>query len=265
MASLLEMILKSQNGDLVKQIGNQHGLEPNQAFDAIRNLLPSLTKGMNQNIQKEGGLGNLLDALNKGKHQKYIEDPRAITTPQAIDDGNSILGHILGSKDRSREVARQASQATGIDYEILKKILPQVAGASMGGMSKRVNSRDSGSLIEALTKASQQSGGNDGGLGNILGQVLGGQAPQAAPPPKRGGLGGLLGSIFGRKKAPPPPPQPKMPDLGGILGGILGGKSAQELPPQVQQQTRSVLGKMLDLDGDGKTMDDIFNMAKKML
>jgi len=106
MGGLLEMILKSQNGGLVKQIGKQHGLEPTQAFDAIRNLLPSLTKGMNQNIQKDGGLGGLLDALNKGNHQKYIEDPTQITSQQAIDDGNSILGHILGSKDRSREVAR---------------------------------------------------------------------------------------------------------------------------------------------------------------
>jgi hypothetical protein len=267
MANILEMILKAQNGGLVKQIGSQHGLDPNQAFDAIRNLLPSLTKGMNQNIQKEGGLGSLLDALNKGSHQKYIDDPRAITSQQAIDDGNSILGHILGSKERSREVCQHAAQNTGIDFEILKKILPQVAGASMGGMSKRVNSRDTGSLIDALTKASQQGGQGGGALSDILGQVLGGQAqqPQPAPVQKRGGLGGLLGSIFGKKAPPAPPQQPQMPDLGGILGSILGGKSAQQLPPQVQEQTRSVLGKMLDMDGDGNSLDDIMNMAKKFL
>ena len=263
MGGLLEMILKSQNGDVVKQIGKQHGLEPTQAFDAIRNLLPSLTQGMKQNMQKEGGLGGLLDALNKGNHQKYIDDPSQITSQQATDDGNSILGHIFGSKDRSREVARQAAEKTGIDYNILKKILPQVAGATMGGMSKRVNTSDSGGLMDALSKVAGQGGQSNDMLGGILGKILGGQAPQAAP--KRGGLGGLLGGIFGRKKAQAQPQAQKMPDLGGLLGGLLGGKSAQQLPPQVQDQTRSILSKMLDQDGDGNTMDDIMNMAKKFL
>jgi len=86
---------------------------------------------------------------------------------------------------------------------------------------------------------------------------------RAAPQPKRGGLGGLLGGLLGRKK--PQPQAQQMPDLGGILGGLLGGKSAQQLPPQVQQQTRSILGKMLDQDGDGNSLDDIMNMAKKFL
>lgn len=257
MGGLLEMILKSQNGGLVKQIGKQHGLEPSQAFDAIRNLLPSLTKGMNQNIQKEGGLGGLLDALNKGSHQKYIDDPSRISTEQAINDGNSILGHILGSKDRSREVAREAAQKTGLDYSILKKILPQVAGAAMGGMSKRVNTQGSGGLIDALTKVAGQGGQGSDVLGSILGQVMSGG--QTAP--KRGGLGGLLGSLLGGKKKQ----VQHEPDLGGLLGSLLGGKSAQELPPQVQDQTRSILAKMLDQDGDGNSLDDIMNMAKKFL
>ena len=258
MGGLLEMILKSQNGGLVKQIGKQHGLEPAQAFDAIRNLLPSLTKGMNQNIQKDGGLGGLLDALNKGSHQKYIDDPSQINSQQATSDGNSILGHIFGSKDRSREVAREAAQQTGLDYDILKKILPQVAGAAMGGMSKRVNTGGSGGLMDALTKVAGQGSQGSDVLGSILGQVMGGG--NAAP--KRGGLGGLLGSLLGggRKKQ-----VQQGPDLGGLLGGLLGGKSAQQLPPQVQDQTRSILSKMLDQDGDGNSLDDIMNMAKKFL
>jgi hypothetical protein len=43
--------------------------------------------------------------------------------------GNEILGHIFGSKDTSREVATQASQQSGVDTSILKKLLPIVAGA----------------------------------------------------------------------------------------------------------------------------------------
>ena len=255
MGNLLEMILKAQGGAIVKNMAKQHGLDAGSAFNAIKSLLPAITKGMNNNIQSEGGLGGLLDALNKGSHQKYIENAEDIVSQAATKDGNSILGHILGSKDVSRQVAAQAAQATGIDISILKKMLPQVAGAAMGGMSKRVNSAESGGLLDALTKASQQSGQSGGALNDLLGQVMGGGQKSS------GGLGGLLGGLFGgRKKA-----APQAPDLGGLLGSLLGGKSAQQLPPQVQEQTRSVLSNMLDMDGDGNVMDDVFNMAKKFL
>ena len=43
--------------------------------------------------------------------------------------GNQILGQIFGSKDTSRDVATQASQQSGVDPSILKKLLPIVAGA----------------------------------------------------------------------------------------------------------------------------------------
>lgn len=43
--------------------------------------------------------------------------------------GNQILGHIFGSKDASRDVATQASQQSGVDTSVLKKLLPILAGA----------------------------------------------------------------------------------------------------------------------------------------
>ena len=71
--------------------------------------------------------------------------------------GNQILGHIFGSKDKSREVASQASQQSGVDSSVLKKLLPIVAGAvAMHYMSKR-----------------GRSGGGGAG-GGLLGSILGG-------------------------------------------------------------------------------------------
>lgn len=50
--------------------------------------------------------------------------------------------------------------------------------------------------------------------------------------------------------------------LGGLLGGILGGgaRKAQAQQQQAHQQGLGLLGKMLDADGDGNTMDDILGM-----
>ena len=50
--------------------------------------------------------------------------------------------------------------------------------------------------------------------------------------------------------------------LGGMLGGLLGGgRRAQAQQRQQHQQGMGMLGKMLDADGDGSTMDDILGMV----
>lgn len=49
--------------------------------------------------------------------------------------------------------------------------------------------------------------------------------------------------------------------LGGMLGGLLGGGGRQvKKQQQAHQQGLGMLGKMLDADGDGNTMDDILGM-----
>ena len=51
--------------------------------------------------------------------------------------------------------------------------------------------------------------------------------------------------------------------LSGMLGGLLGGgaRRAQAQQRQQHQQGMGMLGKMLDADGDGSTMDDILGMV----
>lgn len=52
--------------------------------------------------------------------------------------------------------------------------------------------------------------------------------------------------------------------LGGLLGGLLGGqKKAAVQQKAVHQQGMGIIGKMLDADGDGNTMDDILGMLMK--
>lgn len=74
--------------------------------------------------------------------------------------GNQVLGHIFGSKDASREVAADASQKTGIDSSVLKKMLPIVAG--MVAMHYMTNRGQGGA-------DSGQGGAGGGMLGSILG------------------------------------------------------------------------------------------------
>jgi len=50
--------------------------------------------------------------------------------------------------------------------------------------------------------------------------------------------------------------------IGGILGGLLGGGGRQQRQQrQTHQQGMGLLGRLLDADGDGNTMDDILGMV----
>ena len=139
MDNLLETILGAQNGGAVSQIARQFGLGESQVTDIIGQLAPTLGRGLQANTQASGGLDSLLDALQKGNHSRYVDDPSTLGRPEATDDGNSILGHILGSKEVSRELAGRAANNTGVDSGIIKKILPLIAGLVMGGLSKQTD------------------------------------------------------------------------------------------------------------------------------
>jgi len=133
---LLNSILNAKGGAAVSQLASQFGLGEDQAASAIQNLVPALAGGLQRNIS-QGGLENLLGALTKGQHQRYLDDPSTLSSEEVREEGNGILEHILGSKDVSRQVAATASARTGISDSILKQMLPTVAALAMGALSKQ--------------------------------------------------------------------------------------------------------------------------------
>ena len=186
----LEMILGAAGGGVLNQIAGQFGLNPNQAQSAIGALLPALMGGVQRNTQQEGGLESLLGALTGGNHGQYLDDPDRLAQPETTQDGNSILGHLLGSKDASRALASQASQQTGLDSSLLKQMLPIVASLAMGALSKQSS--------QSNLAGAMQSQGASGVLG-LLGAFLGGgqqQQPQQQHSVVEDVLG-IAGKLFG--------------------------------------------------------------------
>ena len=143
---ILESILGAQNGKGVQQLATQFGLKPEQATSAVSALVPALAAGFQRNLSTESGLSGLVSALSSGKHQQYLENPAALADPASTTDGNAILGHVFGTKEVSRQVAATAAQRTGIDANILKKMLPLVAAMAMGGLSRQKPSAVGGSI-----------------------------------------------------------------------------------------------------------------------
>jgi len=101
---LLNMVLNAGNGGSVKQLASNFGLDENQATAAISNLLPVLGQGLARNASKPDGLDSIMRALSSGNHSQYIDNLNTLGDENTVRDGNGILGHILGSKDVSRQV-----------------------------------------------------------------------------------------------------------------------------------------------------------------
>jgi len=131
--NLLEMLMSAGGNAAVGQLGSRFGLDENQTMAALQQLVPALGGGLQRNIAAEGGLDGLLGALSGGNHSQYIDNPELLGNDETTAEGNGILGHLLGSKQASREVAAQASEQTGIGADILKQMLPVVAGGFLGG------------------------------------------------------------------------------------------------------------------------------------
>ncbi len=177
----LNDILRSQGG--IGAIASQLGVAEAQAQQGAAALLPSILNGFGQRVGSDaagaGSLGDLLDSLGGAALTRDVVSPE----PTPVAKGNDILGQIFGSKEVSREVAGEASQTSGIDPALLKKMLPILAMLVAGHLSSQSN------------RGGGAAGG--GGLGSILGQVIGGLGGGAGA---GGGLGGVLGSILGGRR-----------------------------------------------------------------
>ena len=162
--------------DLLDSVGGQKslgslasslGLDASKTNSLVGALAPALMGALKKETSSQAGLDGFKNALQSGRHQEYLSNPNSMTSPQTVQDGNNILGHILGSKDVSRNVAAQAAESTGIDSSLIKKALPLIASLAMGALSKSSNA---GQSLDNST--SDMLGGLMGGDGFGLDDVL---------------------------------------------------------------------------------------------
>ena len=213
MAGILDLINSDLGKQIISGIGNQAGTTEGETSSVLASALPTLINAMQNNTQSEQGAGGLLGALLGGKHDGgLLDNLGGLLGGGGIDteDGGKILGHVLGGNQANIEAG--LSQNTGVSSDKIGMILKMAAPILMAYLANQAksnnvqNGTDLGGLLGGLLGGgqSQQQAPSMGGsiLTSILdqdgdGQLGLGDAVSAAT--KKGGLGGLLGSIFGKK------------------------------------------------------------------
>lgn len=138
--SLLDTILNAGDGSALQQLARRGQISENETSAAVSRMLPALTTSLHSNVSQEGGLEALLGTLESGHHQRYLDEPANLAQSATVEDGNKILGHLLGGPDESRQVAAQVASDSDIDVGAVKRMLPLVATLAMGALSKKSQS-----------------------------------------------------------------------------------------------------------------------------
>jgi len=204
MPSLYEILNNAHDGEGMTALGAEFGLTPTQTEAAVTALLPAISMGLKQSTATPHGLGSLFSVMGQQQDlQDMYDDPETAFGQEGVAAGKDALSVIFGSPDVSRAVVDQAQNFSGVSSDILKKMLPVLAGLVVSGLMR------SGST--------------------------GKSASAGAPAPSGGNLGDILGQIFGRgmpgSTSAPAAPGPKSPDPGSqppSLPADAGGQSGPE-------------------------------------
>lgn len=213
MSGLLDLINSPIGKQLISGVAGQTGQPENKTANVLAMAMPLLMGAMKKNASTPGGAQGLMNALSS-KHDGGILDNLGGlfgggVDQNVMDDGAGILGHVFGSKQP--QVENALSSKSGIDAGSIGQILKIAAPILLGYLGKQtrqqnVTSPDAlsgllGGLMGGTKTANKQqsliesfldSDGDGSVIDDLAGMVLSGGGQ------KKGGLGGLLGGLFGK-------------------------------------------------------------------
>ncbi len=210
MSGLLDLLNSPMGKQLISGVAGQTGQPENKTADVLSMAMPLLLGAMKKNVSSPQGAQGLMNALSN-KHDGSILDNLGGLFGGGVDeavtnDGAGILGHLFGGSQPNVENA--LSEKSGLDAGSIANILKIAAPIVMGFVGRQ-------------TAQSNVSDAN--GMNSLLGSMLGGQPEQnqslittlldadgdgsilddvagmvMGTNKKSGGLGGLLGGLFGK-------------------------------------------------------------------
>ena len=137
MQSLYEILNNAHDGEGMTALSREFGLTSTQTEAAVTALLPAISMGLKQSTATVNGLGNLFGVMGQQQDlQDMYDDAETAFGPEGVAAGKDALSVIFGSPDVSRAVIDQAQNFSGVSSDILKKMLPVLAGVLLSGLMR---------------------------------------------------------------------------------------------------------------------------------
>ncbi len=210
MSGLLDLLSGPMGKQLISGVAGQTGQPEDKTADVLSMAMPLLLGAMKKNTSDPQNAAGLMNALSSKHNGSILDNLGGLfeggVNNDVINDGAGILGHVLGKKQSTVENA--ISQKSGVDAGNVAQIMKIAAPIVMGFLGRQ---KAQGNVSDA------------NGLSSLLGSMLGGQPQQnqslitslldadgdgsvlddvadmvLGSKEKKGGLGGMLGSLFGK-------------------------------------------------------------------
>lgn len=190
LSNLLGSLLSE--GQTLEDIARKVGANPTDVKKAATMSLPTLVEALNKNAQDEEKRASLNKAL-EDHSEDNVENLQGFLNNMDLEDGQKMLGHILGGK--KSQVESNISKSSGLSSGQVTGLLAMLAPILIGMLGKKKKEENiSKDSLPDLT----------GSLGNILGGGSGGglmdMAKKVLDKDQDGSfLDDLMGGFFGKK------------------------------------------------------------------
>ncbi|WP_088322901.1 DUF937 domain-containing protein [Polaribacter tangerinus] len=212
MSGILDLLNSDLGKQIISGVAGSTGNDTGKTGSALTMALPVLMKAMERNAASPEGAEGLMNALSN-KHDGSILDNLGGLFGGGVDesvkqDGAGILKHVLGAKQQG--VEQVIGQKSGLDANSVANILKVAAPILMGMLGKQKKEQNItdtngignllGGMLGGSSTANEQSflekvldaDGDGSVIDDVAGMFLSGN------PKKSGGIGGLLGGLFGK-------------------------------------------------------------------
>ncbi len=211
MAGLLDLLNSPMGQQMISGVAGQTNQPESKTADVLSMAMPLILGAMKKNVKSSPQNAQGLMSALSNKHDGSILDNLGGLFNGGVDDtvmqdGAGILGHVFGNKQP--QVENALSQKSGMDAGTVAQILKIAAPIVMGYLGKQTaqsSVNDStgmnallGSMLGGQPQQNQSlittlldADGDGSILDDVAGMVMGSNK-------KKGGLGGLLGGLFGK-------------------------------------------------------------------
>lgn len=172
MSSITDVLTAQISRSGKRQIERQIGADAQSTSRAIPAAIATLVSALARNSSRQGGAGDLLDALQRDHDGTILENLDDVLTRPDRAAGDAILGHVLGNERRRLE--HRLGKAVGLDSDSMANLFAMLAPIVMGALGKaqQRGRLDAGSLASILGRerqaASKRMPANLGVLGSLL-------------------------------------------------------------------------------------------------
>ncbi|HEV2602806.1 MAG TPA: DUF937 domain-containing protein [Microvirga sp.] len=261
-----DLMRQAQGGAAFDNMARQFGLSPEQVQKATMALMPAFAMGLQRQVSNPNAMEQFFKLMSAGHYPTFFESAAQAFTPQARQEGSTVLNQLFGSDDVSRQVAQQAAAFSGVGADILQQMLPLMAGIFAGGLATAARAGGMTPGLMPEPKAPPAPGQTGfGAWADLWGGFFAPQARPASTPqnPTPGSFDEMMASFLAAQRGPAPesaraePPKPETPNPLEAWGQMMeqGREMQQQHLTSLQSIFENVWGGA-PKDADGKPASD---------